>query len=90
MYIAVAYHPITHRRARAASRHGEPERLAVLAIVLITEGALIAVMGKHAQREIADWLSDGNNFEDEECYRLLVRMNTAGEPSHKPAWEFQY
>jgi len=76
MYIAVAYHPITHRRARAASRHGEPERLAVLAIVLITEGALIAVMGKHAQREIAD--------------RLLVRMNTAGKPSHKPAWEFQY
>jgi hypothetical protein len=54
MYIVVAYHPITRRRGRAASRHGEPERLAVLAIVLITEGALIAVMGKHAQREIAD------------------------------------
>ena len=76
MYIAVAYHPITRRRARAASRHGEPERLAVRAIVLITEGALTAVMGKHAQREIAD--------------RPLVRMNTAGKPSHKPAWEFQY
>jgi hypothetical protein len=70
MYIAVAYHPITRRRARAASRHGGPERLAVLAIVLITEGALIAVMVKHAQREIADWLSDGNNFENEECYRF--------------------